>query len=129
MTQVESPRRLHRPDRPAFLVLDDCPQCARACGAVRLANQSFRDQLETGIEFEMIYSTIPAHRLVHFEFSLNNNEFYHSAPTTLGRDQRCYPLLVRGCSISSRADDGDQEENAYSDRAMRGRNLGSNVPQ
>jgi hypothetical protein len=27
----------------------------------------------------MIYSTVCAHRLVHFEFSLNDNEFYHSA--------------------------------------------------
>jgi hypothetical protein len=101
--------------------------CARASGEVRLANQSFRDQLETGIEFQMIYSTVSAHRLVHFEFSLNDNEFYHSAPTTLGRDQRCYPLLIGGCSIGSRAGDGEQEENAYSDRAMHGRNLGSNV--
>ena len=67
--------------------------------ALKLANQSLRDQFQIAVKFQMIFLCVAAAAAFHFEFTLVVNKSYYSAPTTLRSDQRCNPLLVGGCAV------------------------------
>jgi hypothetical protein len=68
-------------------------------GPWSLGNQPLRDQLKIRIEFKMIFLSVAAPAVIHFEFTVFHDELYHPAPTTLGLDQGCYPFLVGGTSL------------------------------
>jgi hypothetical protein len=53
--------------------------------ALKLANQSLRDQFQIAVKFQMIFLCVAAAAA--------------SAPTTLRSDQRCNRLLVGGCAV------------------------------